>query len=81
MLSYSLMFLPTAFNVTGLTNKEPVIYHGYTLTTKIPFREVIHTINVSLILLILNNTLTCTVHFFFERPITSVAIFFPFFFF
>ena len=26
---------------------EPVIYHGYTLTTKLPFREVIHTIKVS----------------------------------
>ncbi|XP_064406324.1 1-phosphatidylinositol 4,5-bisphosphate phosphodiesterase delta-1-like [Halichondria panicea] len=32
------------FNVTGLDRKEPVIYHGYTLTSKLPFREVIHTI-------------------------------------
>ena len=31
----------------GLSEKEAVIYHGYTLTTKIAFRDVIHAINVS----------------------------------
>lgn len=32
----------------GLSEKEAVIYHGYTLTTKIAFRDVIHAINVSM---------------------------------
>ena len=36
----------SVLNVTGLSDKEPVIYHGHTLTTKIAFRDVIHTINV-----------------------------------
>ena len=30
----------------SLSEKEAVIYHGYTLTTKIAFRDVIHAINV-----------------------------------
>ena len=38
--------IPIAFNVTNLEEREPIIYHGYTLTTKLPFREVIHTIKV-----------------------------------
>ncbi len=42
-----ILLLCAAFNVTGLDSKEPVIYHGYTLTSKIPFREVIHTLRVS----------------------------------
>ena len=37
----------TASVPSGLTEKEPAIYHGYTLTTKIPFRDVVHAINVS----------------------------------
>ena len=36
-----------ALNVTSLEEREPIIYHGYTLTSKLPFREVIHTIKVS----------------------------------
>ena len=35
-------------NVNDLKEREPIIYHGFTLTTKIPFREVVHTIKVSL---------------------------------
>ncbi len=50
------IFIP-AFNVTGLDRKEPVIYHGYTLTSKLPFREVIHTIKVRT-----DNTATNTVY-------------------
>lgn len=37
-------FAPAAFSMTGVG--EPLIYHGYTLTTKLPFREVIQTIRV-----------------------------------
>jgi len=33
--------------VTG--SGEPIIYHGYTLTTKLPFREVIQTIKVGVV--------------------------------
>ena len=33
----------------SLSEKEAVIYHGYTLTTKIAFRDVIHAINVSVL--------------------------------
>ena len=40
-------FSPPAFNVTG--SGEPIIYHGYTLTTKLPFREVIQTIKVGVV--------------------------------
>ena len=38
---------PPAFNVTG--SGEPIIYHGFTLTTKLPFREVIQTIKVGVV--------------------------------
>lgn len=31
--------------------REPIIYHGYSLTTKLPFRDVIHSIKVNLLLL------------------------------
>ncbi len=44
----------SVWNVTGLSDKEPVIYHGHTLTTKVAFRDVIHTINVSSYILIWN---------------------------
>ena len=37
----------SALNVTNLDEREPIIYHGYTLTSKLPFREVIHTIKVA----------------------------------
>ncbi len=29
--------------------KEPIIYHGFTFTSKLPLRDVIRTINVSII--------------------------------
>ena len=37
-----------ALNVIKLPEREPIIYHGFTLTTKLPFRDVIHTIRVIL---------------------------------
>lgn len=40
------LIFPTALNVSNLDLREPIIYHGFTLTTKLPFREVIHTIKV-----------------------------------
>ena len=41
------MLFLAALNVINLEEREPIIYHGYTLTSKLPFREVIHTIKVS----------------------------------
>ena len=39
--------ISTALNITNLGDKEPIVYHGYTLTTKLPFREVVHAIKVA----------------------------------
>ena len=44
-MSFLLSF--AELKVTNLEEREPIIYHGYTLTSKLPFREVIHTIKVS----------------------------------
>ena len=45
-VSLSLPYMCTGrLNVTGVS--EPIIYHGFTLTSKLPFREVIQTIKVS----------------------------------
>ena len=40
-----------ALRVTGVS--EPVIYHGYTFTTKLPFRDVIETIRVGSSIIVL----------------------------
>ena len=34
-----------------LPEREPIIYHGFTLTTKLPFRDVIHAIRVLMLFL------------------------------
>ena len=47
VIDCSAFFFFLVLNVNGLTEREPVIYHGHTLTTKIAFRDVIHAINVS----------------------------------
>ena len=42
------LLLLTALNINELDEREPIIYHGFTLTSKLRFREVMHTIKVSL---------------------------------
>ena len=44
----SIVCISIALNITNLDEKEPIVYHGYTLTTKLPFREVVHAIKVAI---------------------------------